>query len=76
MKSKIKAHHVAIVAVCTIAVFILSFELGKFVHRPASAAPTPYHGVIYRHIGSRFCRGDRSLSSLTIDGSRGGTFDV
>jgi hypothetical protein len=53
MRSKIKAHHVAIVAVCTIVVFVLSFELGKLVHRPASTPPRLYHGYTDRHVRSQ-----------------------
>jgi hypothetical protein len=50
VRSKIKAHHVAIVAVCTIAAFVLSFELGRRFHPAASAVRSPFHGFINRHV--------------------------
>jgi hypothetical protein len=53
MRSKVKPHHVAIVAICTIVVFVLSFELGKLVHRPTLLPPRPYRGFVNRHVGLR-----------------------
>jgi len=67
MRSKIRAHHVAIVAVCTIAVFVLSFEFGKLVHPPASAVPRPYHGFINRHVGSRVRSEEWLLGFVSIE---------
>jgi hypothetical protein len=76
MRSKIKAHHVAIVAVCTIAVFVLSFELGKLIHPPASGLPRPYHGFINRHVGSQVRSTERLLGFVSIEGlARAGAFN-
>jgi hypothetical protein len=42
MIHEIKAHHVAIFAVCTIVVFVMSFELGARVHRRKAPIPPAY----------------------------------
>jgi hypothetical protein len=69
MRSKIKAHHVAIVAVCTIAVFVLSFELGKRYHLPASVPRPPFHGFINRHVGLQVRSEERLVGFVSIEGS-------
>jgi hypothetical protein len=70
-RSNIKAHHVAIVAVCTITVFVLSFELGKRVHRPAPTNPRPYHGFINRPLASQVQSAEWLLVFVSMKGSPG-----
>jgi hypothetical protein len=69
MRKKTKAHHVAIVAVCTIAVFVVSFEIGKRVHLRASEVRPPFHGFINQHGGPHIRSDDGLLAFASLKGA-------